>query len=90
MKPEVNLAYYSKKDWQKFVASAEDKTSLHDNWKEWHKDFNRTRKRLENEGFVVHAVPVDIDALNQYLSIRGLKNVGSNRSKYVAQLNPPD
>lgn len=86
MKPEIKLAYYRKKDWQKLVNSAYDSQEMHDNWKQWFKDFKKTKAQLEDQGFKVHKMEIDIDALNLFCKLRGLQNNGKSRSQYVQEL----
>jgi hypothetical protein len=86
MLPEIKLAFYRKEDWEKFLESVDDKDSMHDTWEEWYKDFNKAKNRFKREGFKVHEVTIDIDALNRHCRERNLKNNGKTRSEYVTQL----
>ena len=80
----INLAYYNKKDWKRFVESIDDRNSMHNTWKEWHEAFLKTKKRLILEGFTVIDFVVDIDELINYCKIRGIKNDGKARSQFVS------
>ncbi|MDZ7847446.1 MAG: hypothetical protein U5L96_12095 [Owenweeksia sp.] len=86
MIPEIKLAYYQKTDWPKLMKSIVDRDSMHDTWEEWNQEYHRTKKGLKEQGFVVHAMVIDIDALNQYCLERGLKNDGRTRSHYTSRL----
>ena len=86
MIPEIKLAYYRKSDWEKLMKSIVDRDSMHDTWEEWNQEYNRAKKGLKDQGFVVHDITINIDALNQHCLERGLKNDGGTRSKYVSQL----
>ena len=79
----VGLAYYKKKDWNRFLESIDDRNSMHDTWKEWHKAYQKTKKELIFRGFVVKEIVVDIDKLINYCKIRGIKNDGKARSQFV-------
>ncbi|GEM_PF-2905549 len=48
----INLAYYRKKDWYRFIKIIDDRFSKHDTWHEWHKDFQKTKRNLINHGFL--------------------------------------
>ena len=80
----INIAYYNKKDWKRFVDSIDDRDSMHATWKEWHKAFLKTKKRLILEGFTVIDFVVDIDELINYCKMRGVKNDGKARSQFVS------
>ncbi|MGV8136824.1 MAG: hypothetical protein AB2L20_16565 [Mangrovibacterium sp.] len=79
----IKLAYYRKKDWKRFIDSIDDKESIHDTWKEWHKSYLKAKKDLIKEGFAVQDIEVDIDELTEYCRLRRIKNDGKARSQFV-------
>ncbi len=86
MTVEIKLAYYRKSDWEKLMRSIVDRDSMHDTWEEWNREYKRAKKGLRDQGFVVHDMVIEIDALKQYCLERGLKNNGGTRSHYASQL----
>ncbi len=80
---KVNLAYYREKDWKRFIALADDKENLHDNWKDWHKSFLKLKKDMISQGFEVMDIVIDLDELEIFCKIRGIKNNGKARSQFV-------
>ncbi len=80
---EVRLAYYRKKDWKRFIKIIDDRESVHDTWRDWHKDFLRVKRELTGRGFKVIDTVVDLNELTAYCKLRGIKNDGSARSKFV-------
>jgi len=80
----VGLAYYKKKDWNRFIETIDDRESMHDSWKEWHKSYIKTKKTLISQGFIVNDVVVDIDELQAYCKMRGIKNDGEARSQFAS------
>jgi len=70
----IKLAYYRKKDWKRFVKIIADRESMHDTWHDWHKDFEKTKRDLTNQGFDVIDIVVDLDELTEYCRLRGIKN----------------
>ncbi|NJB37986.1 hypothetical protein, partial [Croceivirga sp. JEA036] len=60
---EVNLAFYRKKDWGKFLRMIDDRESMFDTWKEWNKSYLRTKKELTSNGLKVNEVEVDLAEL---------------------------
>jgi hypothetical protein len=86
MIPEIKLAYYREKDWDKLMKSIADRESMHDTWEEWSMEYDKTKTLLKKQGFVVHDITIDIDNLNQYCIEKKLINNGKTRSQYVSQL----
>lgn len=81
---QVKLAYYREEDWKRFIDLADDeRESLHDNWKDWHKSFLKVKKGLISQGFDVVDIEIDLDELIIFCKIRGIKNDGKARSKFV-------
>ena len=83
MIPAINLAYYKKKDWIRLLESIDDKESMHETWEEWHNAYLKTKKDLISQGFNVKDFIVDIDELQYYCKMRGIKNDGKARSQFV-------
>jgi len=81
----INLAYYRKEDWKRFIDSIDDKESMHDTWKDWHKSFLKAKNGLIKEGLEVREVEIDIEELLEYCKLRGIKNDGEARSQFVAK-----
>ncbi len=71
---EINLAYYKKKDWFRFLKMIDDRESMFDTWKEWNKSFSKTEQGLISQGFVVNEIIVDLEELKKYCNTHGLKN----------------
>lgn len=81
---EVNLAFYRKKDWRKFLSMIDDRESMFDTWKEWHSSYLRTKNELTTNGLKVNDVQVDSNELNQYCRENRLKNNGLTRPQFVS------
>ncbi len=58
---------------------------MHDNWNEWHTDFKKMKTNLQNEGYLVEEVVVDIDELAKYCFMKGIENNGKARSMFVQE-----
>ena len=80
----MNLAYYRKKDWKKFLELIDDRESMHDTWKEWHKSYQKAKLGLTSQGLTVNDYVVDLNELKKYCSTRGLRIDGKARSQYVS------
>lgn len=80
----INLAYYEKRDWRRFLASIDDREGMHGTWQEWHKAYLKTKKGLILHGLDVKDFVVDIDELKNYCKVRGIKNDGEACSQFVS------
>lgn len=80
----INIAYYRKEDWDRFLDSIDDRSSMHDTWEEWHEAFLKTKAGLVSQGFVIKDFVVDIDKLKRYCIKKRIKNDGKARSRFVS------
>ena len=83
---EVNLAYYRKKDWRKFLELIDDRESMHDTWKEWHKSYLKAKRGLTSQGLIVNDFVVNLDELKRYCLTKGLRIDGKARSQFVSEI----
>ncbi len=58
---EVNLAYYRKKDWRKFLELIDDREYIHETWKEWNKSYLKAKQGLISQGLTVNDFVVDLN-----------------------------
>jgi len=79
----IKIAYYRKKDWNRLINMIDDKESMHDNWHDWHKAFEKGKRDLMNQGFEVQDVIINLDELSEYCKLQGIKNDGKARSQFV-------
>ena len=83
METIINLAYYRKKDWNRFLEIIDDKESMFATWKEWNKAYLKTKKELLNKGLTVKDLIVNLEELIDYCAIKGIKIDGKARSQFV-------
>ncbi|ASO05694.1 hypothetical protein AREALGSMS7_02241 [Arenibacter algicola] len=63
---EVNLAYYRKKDWRKFLKLIDDPENMDETWKEWHKSYLKIKRSLTSHGLNVNDIVIDLNELRNY------------------------
>jgi peptidoglycan hydrolase CwlO-like protein len=86
MESEIKIAYYRKTDWKKLLKAIDDPENMHENWKDWHKSFLKTKKELKTFGFKIKEMTIDINDLIEYCKKRNIQNTGQARSQYTSQL----
>jgi len=63
---EVNLAYYRKKDWGKFLKLIDGPENMYETLKEWHKSYLKTKRSLTSQGLTVNDFVIDLNELRNY------------------------
>jgi len=81
----VNVAYYEKKDYDRFLSIIDDRDNVHDSWEEWFLTFMKMNEYLKSQGLFVKVVTVDLDELIKYCADRKIKNNGAARSQFVVE-----
>jgi hypothetical protein len=79
----INLAYYKKEDWSRFLETIDDRESMHETWDKWNKAYIKAKKELTAQGFKVNDFVIDIDELIAYCAMRRIKNDGKARSQFI-------
>ena len=85
-KRSVNIAYYRAEDWLRLRSIIDDKDSFHDSWSSWKQEYEKVRRGLKSQGFIVNEVVVDLDELIRFCFQNGIKNDGQARSRFVSQI----
>lgn len=80
------IAYYQKKDWEKFLKTADDRVDMEDTWEEWKDNYDKQTAIFKKKKIVFEPVELDIKKMVKYVKKRKIKNNSSNRSSYVAEL----
>jgi len=79
----LKLAYYREEDWKRFLNMIDDRESMHNTWREWHKAFEKSKKEMIKQGFEVQNVVVDLDELAYYCLTHRIPNNGKARAQFV-------
>ena len=87
MNYKINIAYYNKEDWDQFLEIVDDRENIENTWEEWHKEFEKAKNNLISKNFEVNVVKVNLNELNAYCKIRGIKNDAKARSEFAANFN---
>jgi len=82
----VAVCFYTPGGYVELREVADDKKNLCDTYEDWLVEFSKAVNGLRNEGMDVVPITIDIAKLVQWCRQNKLKNISSNRSKYVAEL----
>jgi hypothetical protein len=81
----LGVAIYLPDQWDRFLASAQDRDKLEATWQEWRDMLGESKRNMRAIGIEPIEVLVDVDELNKYCQEHGLPNVGGTRAEFVAE-----
>jgi len=84
--PLAGVCWYRQDQYDRFLASANDREKLEDTWAEWQITAERTIRQLRARGLEVRKVEIDLDDLLAYCMVEGKPNTAATRSAYVVDL----
>lgn len=79
------VAVYLPHQWERLLATAEDRHNLEGTWEEWRAVLDESERNMRSIGIEPIEVLLDMDEFEKYCAERGLKNVGGTRAEYVAE-----
>ena len=82
----MGVAIYLPHQWDRLLATAEDRDKLEGTWEEWHSVLEESERNMRAIGIEPVEVLLDMDAFEKYCAERGLRNVGGSRAEYVAEM----
>jgi predicted metal-dependent phosphotriesterase family hydrolase len=82
----VGIGYYKREEWERFLASAEDREELEDTYDEWVVDFHKTISNAKKAGVRLKKVTINLDDLMDYCIKKKRKNNSETRSHFIADL----
>ncbi|MBL7131238.1 MAG: hypothetical protein ISS45_07555 [Candidatus Omnitrophica bacterium] len=82
----VGIGYYRRQDWERFLASADDREKLEDTYDEWLVSFRNAVKNMRTAGTEPKKVLFTIDELLDYCKKKRLKNNAKARSEFFSEL----
>ncbi|MEW5718867.1 MAG: hypothetical protein AB1817_09595 [Chloroflexota bacterium] len=82
----MGVAVYLPHQWERLLATAEDRENLEGTWEEWRAVLDESERNMRAIGIEPVEVLLDMDDYEKYCAERGLSNVGGTRAEYVAEL----
>lgn len=82
----VGVGWYRQEEYDRFLASAQDRDDLDDTWAEWQITAERAIRQLRAQGLDVRKVEIALDDLLAYCMVEGKPNTAATRAAYVAHL----
>lgn len=85
-KAVVGVFWYRQDQYERFLASADDRDTLEDTRADWHVTAERVLRQYRARGLNIRKVEIDLDDLLAYCRAEGRPNDGAAPSAYVAHL----
>lgn len=82
----VGIGYYKREEWERFLASAEDRDELEDTYDEWLVNFDKAARNAKTTGVTLKKVIINLDDLMDYCINKKRKNNSETRSHFIADL----
>lgn len=87
---DIKMAYYRKKDWNRFIRIIDDPESMHDSWEEWLESVENAKREFKKMGMEMTYVTIDLDELAIWCRKQGLRNDGNARARFVQEYKSQD
>lgn len=82
----IGVCWYRQDQYDRFLASANDREALEDTWAEWQITAERIIRQYRARGLDVRKVEIDLDDLLAYCTVEGKPNTAASRAAYVVHL----
>jgi hypothetical protein len=82
----LGVCWYRQDQYERFLASANDREDLEDTWAEWQITAERVIRQYRAQGLDVRKVESDLDDLLAYCAVEGKPNTAATRAAYVTHL----
>ena len=83
----VAIGFYTPDSYAELKKIADDKSTLCDTYADWLVEFTKAVQAFEAKGLNVKPITINIDDLKDWCRKNKVKNTGSSRSKYVAEIS---
>jgi hypothetical protein len=82
----IGVCWYRQDQYDRFLASANDREALEDTWAEWQITAERTTRQYRARGLDVRKIEIDLDDLLAYCSVEDKPNTAATRAAYMVHL----
>jgi len=86
MNPQLGLAWYYERQWDKIRSYSKDRATMEKDYKDWERGALDAVKKFEAQGCTVNKVYVDVDMLIAWTKQKHLPINGKARADYVNHL----
>jgi hypothetical protein len=82
----IGVAWFDRAQWTRLTEVVPDRSKLDDTFEEWERNARRALAQIIAEGHRAKEVPIDVEQLLAWCTLRGLSPDSAARAEYVADL----
>jgi hypothetical protein len=82
----IGVAWFDREQWLRLTEVVPNRNELDDTFQQWERNAKKTLEDLERRRQLVEKVPIKVDELLAWCTLRGLTPNGKARSEYVIEL----
>jgi hypothetical protein len=82
----IGLAWFDREQWQRLTEVVPDRSELDDTYDQWERSAKETMKNLRRSGQAVEKVPIRIEELLAWCTLRGVAPDGKARSQFASEI----
>lgn len=83
---QVGCAWYTRAEWERLCAVADDRDALDDTFEDWERGALAVIGKLTAAGRQIRKIPIDVEALAAWCRQEGRRLDGAARAAYVTHL----
>lgn len=82
----IGLAWFDREQWQRLTEVVSDRSELDDTLEQWERGAKKALKNFARRGQQVEKVPIRVDELLSWCTVRGLVPDGKARAEFVTEI----
>jgi hypothetical protein len=84
--PRIGLAWFDREQWQQLTEVVPNRSELDDTYEQWERGAEKALKKVARSGQQIEKVPIRVDELLSWCTLRGLVPDGKARAEFVTEL----
>ena len=82
----IGFAWFEREQWQRLTEVVPDRNELDDTFQQWERSAKKAIAELKRRGQQVEKIPIRVDELLAWCTLRGVPPDGKARSEYVVEI----
>lgn len=83
---QIGIAWFDRDQWQRLAEVVPDRNELDETFEEWERSARKAIKNFERNGQSIVKVPINVDELVTWCTLRGKVPNGESRAAYVSDI----
>ena len=82
----VGIAWFDRAQWTRLTEVVPDRSTLDDTFEQWERGARKLLAQIRAEGRIAKEVPIDVEQLLAWCTLRGIPPDSGSRAEYVVHL----